>query len=93
VTEFSDRYSATGTPYPNPETMCQGRCEGMGCVPVLSNEMEEPWRTLWREAEERKPTDDGWHFVICPDCSGTRLKPGAPVPENFPPPLTIEQAE
>lgn len=30
---YSDRYEATGTPYPDPDTMCQGQCEGMGCYP------------------------------------------------------------
>src|SRR5260221_6210432 len=34
--EFVDRYSATGTPYPDPETMCEGPCEGMGCVPKFA---------------------------------------------------------
>ena len=34
---FTDRYAATGTPYPNPETMCEGQCEGMGVVPIYMN--------------------------------------------------------
>jgi hypothetical protein len=39
---FVDRYSATGTPYPDPETMCQGQCEGMGCYPCKNDdEMEQ----------------------------------------------------
>lgn len=28
-----DRYSATGTPYPDPATACN-RCEAMGCYPL-----------------------------------------------------------
>ena len=72
--EFSDRYSALGIPLPDPETMCQGQCEGTGYVPVPADETEEPYRTLWLAAEAKAPADDGWHFVICPDCNGTRLK-------------------
>ena len=103
--EFTDRYSATGTPYPNPETMCEGHCEGMGCVPVYDlrgdpkaeqptqimaidyNERDPELVARWEAAEAKNPTDDGWHFVVCPDCNGTRLRPGAPVPEGWPPPV------
>jgi len=67
--EFTDRY--TGMPYPDPKTMCDGQCEGMGVVPIGSDDMEEPFRTLWLEAEKKKPSDDGTHFVTCPDCNGT----------------------
>ena len=67
---FVDRYTALGIPYPEPETVCQGQCEGTGFAPVqLSN--EEPWRSLWLAAEKLKPTDDSFHFVKCPDCNGT----------------------
>lgn len=72
--EFTDRYQALGIPYPDPETMCDGQCEGTGFVPIRSDDMEEPWRTLWLEAEKKKPTDNGCHFVICPDCKGTRKR-------------------
>lgn len=40
--EFMDRYSATRKPYPNPTTVCLGRCEGMACYPV----------------QRRRPSDD-----------------------------------
>ena len=70
--EFTDRYKALGIPYPDRNTMCDGQCEGTGIVPVASDNMEEPWRTLWLEAEEQSgPSDDGYHFVKCPDCEGT----------------------
>jgi hypothetical protein len=85
--EFSDRYSATGTPYPDLDTVCTGHCEGMGCVPVERNDGDPRFRALWEEAEKRSPTDDGWHFVVCPDCNGTRLRPGVPIPEGWPPPV------
>jgi hypothetical protein len=71
--EFTDRYQALGIPYPDPETMCKGDCEGTGYVPVKYDSVEEPYRQLWLDAEEAEPTDDGWHFVICPTCNGTRL--------------------
>lgn len=33
-TEFTDRYDALGIPYPDPNTICQGDCEGTGYVPL-----------------------------------------------------------
>lgn len=69
--EVTDRYKATGTPYPDPETMCKGQCEGIGLVPVKADDMAEPWRTLWLEAEAKKPSTDGYHFVTCPQCKGS----------------------
>ena len=76
--EFTDWYKATGTPYPDPKTMCKGQCEGMGWVPVHKddlNDAEGLWHDLWLEAEKKKPTDDRYHFVQCPRCKGTRLEP------------------
>jgi hypothetical protein len=72
--EFTDRYKASGIPYPDPETMCPGQCEGTGSVPVARDDIEEPFHTLWLEAEVKNPSDDGWHFVKCPDCNGTGSK-------------------
>jgi hypothetical protein len=69
-----NRYEALGIPWPNPETMCLGQCEGTGIVPVAKDDPEEPFHTLWLAAEAKKPSDDGWHFVVCPDCNGTRLR-------------------
>lgn len=31
---FTDRYQALGIPYPDPQTMCQGYCEGTGVLPL-----------------------------------------------------------
>jgi len=88
--EFTDRYDALGIDHPDPKTCCKGHCEGTGYVPIenpdwikennpngcyLEEGWEEPWITLWNEAEEEHPTDDGWHFVVCPDCNGTGKKP------------------
>jgi len=107
--EFSDRYSATGIPYPDPETMCHGQCEGMGVVPVESGDVTEPWASLWNAAHQKdcnfrgilrslwrhkewwywrsvlrdvwgarcwELCANGWHFVTCPTCHGTRLHDG-----------------
>jgi len=71
MSEFTDRYKDLGIPYPDPETMCGGQCEGTGVVPVEKNDPDERFRKLWEEAEAKEPTDDGWHFVKCPDCNGT----------------------
>ena len=71
MNEYADRYTALGIPYPDVKTMCNGQCEGTGWVPVSSGDDEEPWHSLWLEAEEKKPSTDGSHFVKCPDCKGT----------------------
>ncbi len=86
-TQFTDRYQALGIPYPDPKTMCDGQCEGTGYVPhkparlYKDNEcrpIDDPsdaiFDKLWEEAEKVKPTDDGYHFVKCPDCKGTGKK-------------------
>ena len=70
---YTDRYQATGTSCPDPENCCD-TCEGMGCVPVGKNETEEPYKNLWLAAEKKKKTDDGWHFVKCPACKGSRVR-------------------
>jgi hypothetical protein len=64
--EFTDRYKALGIPYPNLDTMCKGPCEGVGYYPE-----NDPTNRLWILAEREKPSDDGWHFITCPDCNGT----------------------
>lgn len=80
--EFTDRYSALGIEPPTPETCCAGDCEGIGRVPVFmkkdldlkvfcADETDKAFIDLWNEAEKANPTDDGWHFVKCPDCEGT----------------------
>lgn len=75
IIEFSDRYTALGIPYPDPKTMCLGQCEGTGFVPIHAREKDPVFVSLWKKAEEREPTDDGWHFVTCPACEGSRLRP------------------
>lgn len=87
--EITDRYQALGIPRPNPETMCQGDCEGTGWYPVYDqrgdtreggsnvyprNDNTEAETAAWDAAEAEHPADDGWHFIKCPDCNGTGLK-------------------
>jgi hypothetical protein len=45
-----------------------------GCRPV-DEELDPRLRELWQQAEATHPTDDGWHFVRCPDCEGTGKRP------------------
>ncbi len=76
--QFVSRYDAIGGP-PDPATMGEDQCEGMGFVPISENEDEEPWASLWKEAEAKSRSDDGYHFVRCPSCNGTGKKvPPAP---------------
>ena len=96
-----DRYSATGTPYPDPATICLGQCEGTGCVPIQSDETDPRFLSLWQKEHAETHNFvarlkcmaacdfmpwhrriallwekcDGWHFVTCPDCNGTRVRP------------------
>lgn len=83
-TQFMDRYQALGIPYPDPKTMCKGQCEGTGWIPhkhtklykdsdlqPVADPSDKLYDQLWEEAEKVAPTDDGWHFLKCPDCNGT----------------------
>lgn len=67
----ADRYSAFGQ-----ANHCKGPCEGTGWVPINKDDMSEPWRSLWVHSEKDAKSDDGWHFVPCPDCSSKKLKEG-----------------
>jgi len=73
VIEWKDRY---GDRYPDPETICLGPCDGMGCFPLNKNNRNPQYKRLWDEAEKKKPSRDGWHFVECSDCKGTGKKNG-----------------
>ena len=45
----------------------------------------EPWKSLWEAAEKKKATDDGWHFVECPQCDGTGERIGELLKDQFHP--------
>jgi hypothetical protein len=61
---FTDRYDIFGPP-----NGCTGQCEGTGVVPIQEGEQDPVFKQLWEEAEAEHPSDDGWHFVPCPECS------------------------
>ena len=77
--EFTDRYQALGIPYPDPKTQCKGHCEGTGFVPIKKdedfNKYDPRFQKRWEENEATEPSEDGWHFIVCPDCEGTGLDP------------------
>lgn len=58
-----DRYSATGTPYPDPETMCAGPCEGMGVYPqFLAGAWLKPSAARLEVSEEVNAKEiERWH--------------------------------
>lgn len=72
--KFIDRYTALGIDHPDVETMCQGPCEGTGIVPVQGDDDDPELLRRWRAMESENPADDGWHFVVCPACEGSRLR-------------------
>jgi hypothetical protein len=74
--EIMDRYDVLGISRPDPETCCKGQCEGTGFVPICKDDPEEPWHSLWLEAEKEVHSEDGWHFVTCPRCNGMGKEPG-----------------
>jgi len=63
-TKFISRYDVLGPP-----NGCGGDCEGTSLVPVFRDEVDPIYRRLWTVAEIRHATDDGWHFVPCPECN------------------------
>lgn len=80
--EFTDRYG--GNP-PSQLRGCYGPCEAMGVVPVYQAIGDQSGKIVpvrdgdedvslvaaWHAAEAVSPSEDGWHFVPCPECHGT----------------------
>lgn len=74
--ELTDRYKALGIPYPDPETVCEGQCEGIGVYPHHSvyqymfidapTELEATEQLRWDDAHKKS-----WfkfpflHFFTC----------------------------
>ena len=86
--EVTDRYAATG--YPDPETVCQGQCEGTGRVPVYvsrgdyrigpwtrpDDETDEALRALWYAAEKTDRSKDTNTGVRIPAVTDTGVRYG-----------------
>ena len=79
---FEDRYSATGTPYPD-ENSCD-ECEGMGILPCQATELNQyaceapdgKVVVIGQKNQDGTPMpDDGWLFLQCPVCKGTKKAP------------------
>lgn len=77
--EITDRYKATGTPYPTKDSC--NECEGMGITPCQATELnsfacESPKGRVLIVGQKEKNgspcSDDGWLFVQCPFCEGTK---------------------
>ena len=80
--EIVDRYSATGTPYPD-ENSCD-ECEGMGLYPIKAKNLnKEACKSptglaiiVGQKEKDGSPMpDDGWLMVRCPICHGSKKKP------------------
>jgi hypothetical protein len=76
--KFTSRYDVFGPP-----NGCKGQCEGTGFIPhsepceanakqsvraAVTQDEPPIYRVLWYLAEAKAATDDGWHFIPCPDC-------------------------
>ena len=89
--EFTDRYTALGIPYPDPETVCRGQCEGTGWVPIYissgddrkdapqprpDDETDEALRALWYAAEKKDRSKDTNTGVRIPAVTDTGVRDG-----------------
>ena len=79
--EITDRYKATGTPYPD-ENSCN-ECEGMGLYPEQKSKLnaeacKSPTGRLLiigqKERDGSLMEEDEFVFVQCPFCNGTKKK-------------------
>ncbi len=69
-----DRYSATGTPRPDPATVCLGPCEGMGFYPT---QCRCGGITVGHRHDEDDEMRDAWYcWVNCLECGGSPQKRG-----------------
>jgi hypothetical protein len=71
--EATDRYQALGIPYPDPDTMRPGQCEGIGRYPLHRDDATATQyeREQWELEEAANPAADGVHFIVCGECQGT----------------------
>lgn len=69
---LSSRYTVLGKP---PKNYCKGPCEGTGIVPVGPKVKDKALRKLYLEAKSKRQSEDGYYFVKCPVCKGSRVNP------------------
>lgn len=67
--QFVTRYDIFGPP-----NGCSGQCEGTSYIPVKKDDERPSFRRLWQLSEIVDPTDDGYHFIPCPDCNQKGVK-------------------
>jgi len=77
MVEFHDRYSATGTPRPNSETVCLGMCEGMGVFPTKDVSPKALQRDRGALPKGAKKDEIGYYFVNCTACGGSETERGS----------------
>ena len=58
ILTITDRY---GGNYPDPDSVCEGQCEGLGCYPS----QRPPTKG------EKYRFDKGWYWITCHECDGT----------------------
>ena len=87
--EITDRYKALGIPYPDRETMCKGKCEGIGLYPTEKKDLNKEaceanggrLTIVGQKEKDGTPTEeDDWVFVQCPDCYGTGKRNTSEIP-------------
>lgn len=59
--EFFSRYEALGIPLPDPETVCEGACEGTGWVPVYFPEGDHRGPEVFRVSTPTKEDYENYH--------------------------------
>lgn len=81
--EATDRY---GGNWPDPSTVCEGQCDGMGMFPAYDPAYDvragEPDHCMPAKDDAEMirqagvtPGPDGYAFLKCRDCGGTGKKP------------------
>lgn len=88
---FESKYEALGIPLPDPDTMCHTcdgtgvlpvyqacgdrRGPGPRAFTAQTQTTDPLLVAAWNACEAASPSQDGWHFVRCPECAGCRLSP------------------
>jgi hypothetical protein len=68
-----------GWDWEDPDPERAARVAGLKFPENRDDPREIQLQELWQTCEENEPTDDGWHFVTCPECKGTGRRDGKSV--------------